>query len=260
MENILQDRRLDIARKNLRKRRTWKFDISIVFVLPLVLLPAKTLAQPFAVIGNISTRTAAVRYASVTFVNTTDTTMKFPALTDTMGNFQLDLTVTSVKPANGLPTTFELEQNYPNPFSSSTAIPYQLNTQSNTRVTIYDVLGREIRSFNLGLQSAGAYGVVWDGKNDLGRIVAPGVYFYRLQAEGAAQVKKMVFGVDGRTNSVSLPEIISSQAFERESYRRTEPGQRNSYDSCRRNVYSADREHRQHIARDYSTADQQRWN
>jgi len=135
-----------------------------------------------------------------------------------MGNFQLNLTITSVKPSNNLPTTFALEQNYPNPFSSSTAISYQLNKQSNARVTIYDILGREIKSFNAGLQTAGAYGVVWDGKNDLGRIVAPGVYFYRLQAEGEAQVKKMVFGAGGQTNSIALPGIVSSQTSEVETH------------------------------------------
>lgn len=140
--------------------------------------------------------------------------MHLSTLTDTMGNFQFNLTITSVKPSKNLPTGFALEQNYPNPFSSSTAISYQLSKQSNVKVTIYDVLGRKVRDFNVGLQTVGTYGVVWDGRNDLGRIVTPGVYFYRLEAEGKAQVKKMVFGVNGRTNAISLPGLISSQSTE----------------------------------------------
>ena len=183
-----------------------------------MLFCARTFAQPPIVKGNIATRTAAVRYASVTFVNTSDTTKRLSALTDTLGNFQLNLTITSVRPSNSLPTSFELEQNYPNPFSSSTAIPYQLSKQSNVKVEIYDVLGREVRSFNVGVQTAGAYGVVWDGKNALGRVVTPGVYFYRMQAEGKALVKKMVFGAGGQTNSIALPGIVSSQTAEVETH------------------------------------------
>ncbi len=209
-------------RKILKRReensRSWIIAVLFSFMALSMLFSMKTHAQPPIVKGNISTRTAAVRYASVTFVNTSDTTMQLSTLTDTLGNFQLNLTITSVKPSNNLPTTFELEQNYPNPFSSSTAISYQLSKQSNVKVEIYDVLGREIRSFNVGLQTAGAYGVVWDGKNALGRMVTPGVYFYRLQAEGKALVKKMVFGAGGQTNSIALPGIVSSQTAEVETH------------------------------------------
>jgi glucuronoarabinoxylan endo-1,4-beta-xylanase len=217
MTIILQKSGQNITRKNLQKCKGWIVTVSFVFITLTMPFSARTFAQSPIVKGNISTRTSAVRYASVTFVNSNDTTKQLSVLTDTLGNFQLNLTITSVKPSNNLPTNFELEQNYPNPFSSSTAISYQLNKQSNVKVTIYDVLGREIRSFKVGLQTAGAYGVVWDGRSDLGRVVTPGVYFYRLQAEGKAQVKKMVFGVDGRTNSISLPGIVSSQSFEAET-------------------------------------------
>ncbi len=211
MKNILQDRRLKNSHAHLLQ--------CAVLILAALSFPfsAKTFGQSPVVKGNISIRATAVRYATVTFVNSSDTSLRLSTLTDTMGNFQLNLTITSVKPGKNLPTNFALGQNYPNPFSTSTAIPYQLNKQSNVRVTIYDVLGREIRSFNAGIQSAGVYGILWDGKNQLGRIVTPGVYFYRLQAEGKAQVKKMVFGVDGRTNSISLSGAVSSQASEFEA-------------------------------------------
>ena len=212
MKNILQNFGQSSARKNLSQCGGWIIVVPLFMMALSMLFSARTFGQSYIVKGNVAIRGTVVRYASVTFVNTGDTTMQFWALTDTMGNFQLDLTITSVKPNNSLPTNFELEQNYPNPFSSSTAISYQLNKQSNVRVTIYDVLGREIKGFNVGLQTPGAYGVVWDGKNDFGRIVTPGVYFYRLQAEGKSQVKKMVYGLGGRTNSIVLPGIVSSQA------------------------------------------------
>jgi glucuronoarabinoxylan endo-1,4-beta-xylanase len=167
--------------------------------------------QTFVVKGSVSAATTPVRYASVTFVDNNDTTKKFSALTDTSGHYQLDLVVTSVKPNNNLPTGFELGQNYPNPFSSSTAIPYKLNKQADVKVTVYDVLGREIKAFSIGFQTAGAYGVVWHGRNDLGKMVAPGVYFYRLQARGERQVKKMIFGVGEKNAPISIPERFSSR-------------------------------------------------
>ena len=219
MTNLHRSRRQKTAAQHLQRLACRTIAVAFLTLGLLTPFTARMFAQSPIVKGNISTRTSAVRYASVTFVNSNDTTKQLSVLTDTSGNFQLNLTITSVKPGRSVPTNFALEQNYPNPFSSSTAISYQLNKQSNARVTIYDVLGREIRSFNAGLQTAGAYGVVWDGKNDVGRIVTPGVYFYRLQAEGESQVKKMVFGVDGRTTSISLPGIVSSQTSEVETGR-----------------------------------------
>ncbi len=210
MINILRDFKDMRSIEIFRHRADWILRILFFSAALSMLLSARTLAQSPVIKGYISVRPAAVRYASVTFVNTTDTTKQLSALTDTSGNYQLVLTITSVKPGKSVPTTFALEQNYPNPFSSSTAIPYQLSKQSDVRVTIYDVLGREIKTFNAGLQTAGTYGVVWDGRNNVGGIVAPGAYFYRLQAEGKTLVKKMLFGFGSRTNSIPLPGLFSA--------------------------------------------------
>jgi len=73
MKNIIQNRRRNTARKTLQKCSSRIVAVSFFFVPLLMLFSAKTFAQPFVVKGNISTRTAAVRYASVTFVNTSDT-------------------------------------------------------------------------------------------------------------------------------------------------------------------------------------------
>ena len=116
MTNILQNSGQNITRKNLQKCKSWIVAVSFVFITLTMPFSARTFAQSPIVKGNISTRTSAVRYASVTFVNSNDTTKQLSVLTDTLGNFQLNLTITSVKPSNNLPTNFELEQNYPNPF------------------------------------------------------------------------------------------------------------------------------------------------
>jgi glucuronoarabinoxylan endo-1,4-beta-xylanase len=150
-------------------------------------------SQTAVVKGRVSTSTTAVRYASVTFEDENDTTRKFSALTDSLGSYQLDIILTSVGPSTNLPRKFELEQSYPNPFSSSTAIPYELKTQSDIQVTIYDILGRIVRKFNVGQQSVGLHSVLWDGRNNFGQTVASGVYFYKLSTDAESQVRKMIF-------------------------------------------------------------------
>ena len=162
-------------------------------LLFLLLFATCVCAQTYVIKGAIFTPRATVRYASVTFIDNSDTTRKFSAITDSLGEYRVDI-VTSVEPKNNLPVNFKLEQNYPNPFSSSTAISYMLNKQSDVQVIIYDILGREVKNFTVGIQVSGAHGVVWDGKNNFGEKVARGIYFYCLQIKGEIQVKKMVYG------------------------------------------------------------------
>ena len=86
-----------------------------------------------------------------------------------------------------LPKRTQLLANYPNPFNPETWIPYQLATDSDVRIRIYDVLGTHVRHFDLGHQPAGLYesrsrAAYWDGRNELGERVGSGVYFYTLRA------------------------------------------------------------------------------
>ncbi|MBI5473804.1 MAG: T9SS type A sorting domain-containing protein [Ignavibacteriae bacterium] len=164
-------------------------------------------AQTYSVTGNVSSPLLPVRYASVTFVDVNDTTRKFSALTDTIGNYRMDI-VSGVASSDKLPEGFALYQNYPNPFLTTTAIGYQLDKQSDVVVTVYDILGREVKRFALGAQQAGVHDVRWDGRTDLGRKVAAGIYLYRLQTKHGSQVKKMLFGIGER--SAPLATIGSS--------------------------------------------------
>jgi len=90
----------------------------IVFLLMLGSAGANP--QTFNVKGNVSTSIGPVSRALVTVVDEADATRNFSALTDTSGKYQLDI-VTSVELHENLPSTLELEENYPNPFSSSTS-------------------------------------------------------------------------------------------------------------------------------------------
>jgi len=72
--------------------------------------------------------------------------------------------------------------NYPNPFNPDTRITYTLNAPEQVEVSIYNVAGRLVRSFEMGYQSAGTYSVVWDGTTANGTSAPTGIYFYRIQA------------------------------------------------------------------------------
>ena len=90
------------------------------------------------------------------------------------------------------PTEFALNQNYPNPFNPSTQIQYALPTDANVSITIYDVMGREVRSLVNKTVSAGYHSTLWNATNDLGSPVAAGVYIYAIQAGEFRSTKKMI--------------------------------------------------------------------
>ncbi len=86
-------------------------------------------------------------------------------------------TITHVEPIAEMPLVFGLDQNYPNPFNPSTVIGYQISEIGRTRLTIYDVLGREVAVLVDGVMPAGRHSVTFDGKD-----LASGMYIYRLQS------------------------------------------------------------------------------
>lgn len=160
-------------------------------------------AQTISVKGKVSSDFGAVSNASVTFTNNNDATEKYTVFTDTSGNYQVNIVTSVNSNDNNLPAKFELGQNYPNPFSNKTEIPYKLKSQSDVQVTIYDILGRVVKKFSAAVQSSGLHSVVWDGRNGSGVLASPGVYLYRIKANNESQVKKMVFG--SSKNNFILP-------------------------------------------------------
>jgi len=92
-----------------------------------------------------------------------------------------------------LSKSIKLYQNHPNPFNLSTAITYQLPRSIHVVLKIYNLLGQEIKTLVNEIQTAGHKSFVWDGRNQLGQVVSPGVYIYRLQVDDEIQNRKMVF-------------------------------------------------------------------
>jgi hypothetical protein len=83
-----------------------------------------------------------------------------------------------------LPDEYELSQNFPNPFNSSTTISYRLPVAGDVRIEIVSILGQTIAILNEGKKDQGRYAVNWGGVSTSGEPVASGVYFYRLMVDG----------------------------------------------------------------------------
>jgi len=94
---------------------------------------------------------------------------------------------------SNLPTDFALKQNFPNPFNPTTTIRYELPQSENVRLIIYNMLGQKVRTLVNEQHTAGRYSVTWDGKDDAGRMVGSGLYFYQVQAGNFVKTAKMVF-------------------------------------------------------------------
>lgn len=88
---------------------------------------------------------------------------------------------------NEFPSSYKLEQNYPNPFNPMTIIRYSVKDAGFVKLTVYDVLGREVEQLVNSYQKAGTYTVQVDGSR-----LSTGVYLYRLQTDKYTETKKML--------------------------------------------------------------------
>ncbi len=100
--------------------------------------------------------------------------------------------VISVVKDDKLPSTYQLKQNFPNPFNPRTEIGYDLPERSDVTLEVYNMLGQKIKVLVNEPQSAGYYQIIWDGRTDMGNPVGSGVYFYRIQANNFSKVRKMI--------------------------------------------------------------------
>lgn len=92
-----------------------------------------------------------------------------------------------------MPTSFGLSQNYPNPFNPETSIAYQLPKDAHVSLQIYNLTGQVVATLANGKKSAGHHNALWNGRDEVGRQLPSGVYFYRLLVNKGewAQVRKM---------------------------------------------------------------------
>ncbi len=98
----------------------------------------------------------------------------------------------SIAGEGGIPTDFALHENYPNPFNPTTTLRFDLPEVTDATVTIFNMLGQKIKTFNMNDTPAGYHSIKWDATNDYGDPVGAGVYLYQLRANQFVKTRKMV--------------------------------------------------------------------
>lgn len=87
---------------------------------------------------------------------------------------------------NNLVNTYQLSQNYPNPFNPTTTIRFSLPVAGNVRLTVFNILGQEVKTLVNGYREAGQNTVTFEAKN-----LSSGIYIYKIEAGSFTQTKKM---------------------------------------------------------------------
>ena len=116
-----------------------------------------------------------------------------------LGGYESGLTAVDKNVSMVIPEKFKLLQNFPNPFNPVTHIEYHLPHAADVELTIYDIRGHVVRQLVRGTISAGYHTTLWDSKNMAGKIVASGIYFYRIEIktnkarqQSYLDIKKMI--------------------------------------------------------------------
>jgi len=123
------------------------------------------------------------------FVNTSNVVIK-PAFTK--GTVTVGTAVHDISTGSAVPERYELMQNHPNPFNAGTVIQFTNRRDGNVKLDVFNILGQHVRTLMDEYRGYGTYAVDWDGKDESGRSVSSGMYFYRLAAGDFTDVKKMV--------------------------------------------------------------------
>ena len=113
-------------------------------------------------------------------------------------NFRFELIEYSIQlssednPMKAVPIEFFIQQNYPNPFNPITTLRYDLPERSEVTLTIYDILGRQVRALVQDMEEPGYKSVIWDGTDEFGRNVGTGIYLYQIKASDFTETRKML--------------------------------------------------------------------
>ena len=91
-----------------------------------------------------------------------------------------------------IPFQYSLYQNYPNPFNPVTTLRYDLPEDALVNITIYDMMGRVVKTLINDQQTAGYRSTLWNATNNAGSPVSAGIYLYTIQAGDFRQTRKMV--------------------------------------------------------------------
>jgi hypothetical protein len=136
------------------------------------------------IVDTTSTRNTSGKFGLYSFQQDSD---GLPAYFDNIVVTSLSATGVENNNNKSLAEGFELKQNYPNPFNPSTIISYQIGSGSHVSITIYDQLGREVKSLVNKYETAGAHAVQFSANN-----LPSGIYLYRINAGSYSASRKMI--------------------------------------------------------------------
>ena len=110
----------------------------------------------------------------------------------TVGALQ-QITTLNVNEKTLQPVFFNLYQNFPNPFNSTTTLKYELFKSGKVKIVIINSIGEDVRSIINKYHHVGEYLIQWDGIDDQGINMASGIYFYKIILDGRMQTQKMIY-------------------------------------------------------------------
>ncbi len=90
-----------------------------------------------------------------------------------------------------IPTQLRVLGNHPNPFNSTTTIRFGISEAAHVKISIYNLLGEKVTSLIDKHMVAGSHSIIWDSRNDKGKRVASGIYFYTIGVDNKLEVKRM---------------------------------------------------------------------
>jgi hypothetical protein len=111
------------------------------------------------------------------------------------GYLEIPVTLTVAPPIEAgtvLPAITQLHQNYPNPFNPTTTISFDLVNAGKVALNVYNVKGELVRTLAFGNYPAGQNSVTWKGKNDNGKSVSSGIYFYHMKTKEYNSFRKAI--------------------------------------------------------------------
>jgi hypothetical protein len=126
--------------------------------------------------------------------------LRYPAGPDSGLSIDLAFVITGDTTMAGLPDGkenrrggFKLGRAYPNPFSLSTTVRYEVRRKSQVFLAVYNVMGERVRILVNDEQAAGWHTATWDGRNGSGYMVASGIYFVQMKAKHFTGTSKLIF-------------------------------------------------------------------
>ena len=188
------------------------FRLTAVSALPAALfLCAPASAEGFVTGRVTDTEGTPVAGASIQFFDEDNPRDVFGDTTAGDGGYSVVLPLPTSVEAGAVPAHFQLFPNYPNPFNSTTLIPYSLAEPGHVELAVYNLLGHRVRTLEDSYRSAGEHAAAWDGRGENGMGVSAGMYLYRLQSGGMTAAGKMTL-IDGASDrAVRGPSGKSAQ-------------------------------------------------